>query len=176
MIQAAGSDEQKRKWLPGIASGKERGSAEMTCDPDPILGAAGGASILVLADGDGAKLVEPADATLEQIDFIDTTRAYFRVKADGGDPMPGDIASAGSVGQIALAAECVGVAQRALDMSVEYAKERQQFGRADRRLSGRLAPPCGHALGGRGGPLAHLLGGLGRRRRSGPLADRRFDG
>ena len=31
----------------------------MTCDPDPILGAAGGASILVLADGDGAKLVEP---------------------------------------------------------------------------------------------------------------------
>ena len=43
--------------------------------------------------------------------------------------MPGDIAHAGSVGQIAVAAELVGVAQRALDMSVEYAKERQQFGR-----------------------------------------------
>jgi alkylation response protein AidB-like acyl-CoA dehydrogenase len=142
VIQAAGSDQQKQKWLPGIASGKERGSAEMTCDPDPILGAAEGASILVLADGDGAKLVEPADATLEQLDFIDTTRAYFRVTADGGDPMPGDIASAGSVGQIALAAECVGVAQRALDMSVEYAKERQQFGRpigAYQAVSHRLA-------------------------------------
>ena len=46
----------------------------------------------------------------------------------------------------------------------------------DRRLPGRLAPPGRHALGGRGGPLAHLLGGLGRRRRPGPLADRRLDG
>ena len=124
----------------------------------------------------GAKLVEPADATLEQLDFIDTTRAYFRVTAEGGDPLPGEIASAVSVGQIALAAECVGVAQRALDMSVEYAKERRAVRPRDRLLPGRLTPPRGHALGGRGGPLAHLLRGVGRRCRSGPAADRRFDG
>ncbi len=130
IIQAAGSDEQKAEWLPGIASGEARGSAEMACDPDPILGASGGASILVMASGDGAKLVKPEDAELEQIDMIDTTRAYFRVKAEGGDDLPGDIAHAVSVGQIAMSAELVGVAQRALDMSVEYAKERQQFGRA----------------------------------------------
>ena len=141
-IEGAGSDEQKSKWLPGIASGEARGSAEMTCDPDPILGAARGASILVLANGDGAKLVEPEDAELERIDMIDSTRAYFRVKADGGEEMPGEIAHAGSIGQIAMAAELVGIGQRALDMAVEYAKERQQFGRpigAYQAVSHRLA-------------------------------------
>jgi len=142
VIEAAGSDSQKAEWLPGIASGEARGSAELTCDPEPILGAAGGASILVMAKGEGAKLVKPEDAKLERIDMIDATRAYFRVKAEGGEDMPGKISHAGSVGQIALAAELVGVAQRALDMSVEYAKERQQFGRpigAYQAVSHRLA-------------------------------------
>ena len=142
VIQGAGSDEQRSRWLPGIASGEERGAAELTCDPEPVVGAAEGASILVLADGEGAKLVEPADAELERLDLIDSTRAYYRVRAEGGEKLPGDIAHAGSVGQVALAAELVGVAQRALDMAVEYAKEREQFDRpigAYQAVSHRLA-------------------------------------
>ena len=142
VIETAGSDEQKSRWLPGIASGEERGAAEMACDPEPVVGAAGGASILVLASGEGAKLVEPGDAELERLDLIDDTRAYFRVRAEGGEDLPGDIAHAGSVGQVALAAELVGVAQRALDMSVDYAKEREQFERpigAYQAVSHRLA-------------------------------------
>ena len=39
----------------------------------------------------------------------------------------------------ALAAEALGVARRALELAVEYAKERQQFGKRDRRLPGRRA-------------------------------------
>ena len=141
-IQAAGSDEQKARWLPGIASGEQRGAAEFTCDPEPVVGAAGGAAILVLADGEGPKLVEPADAELERLELIDSTRAYYVVRADGGEPLPGDIAWAGSAGQVALSAELVGVAQRALDISVAYAKEREQFGRpigAYQAVSHRLA-------------------------------------
>jgi alkylation response protein AidB-like acyl-CoA dehydrogenase len=142
VIEAAGSEEQKRRWLPGIASGEARGAAELTCDPDPIVGAAEGSSVLVMADGDGAKLVEPAEATLERLDLLDPTRAYYRVITEGGDPLPGEIAHAGAAGQIALAAELVGVAQRALDMAVAYAKERQQFDRpigAYQAVSHRLA-------------------------------------
>jgi alkylation response protein AidB-like acyl-CoA dehydrogenase len=142
VIESAGSDEQRSRWLPGIASGEQRGAAELTCDPEPVVGAAQGASILVLADGEGAKLVEPSDATLERLDLIDDTRAYYRVIAEGGEPLPGDVAHAGSVGQVALAAELVGVAQRALDMAVEYAKEREQFERpigAYQAVSHRLA-------------------------------------
>jgi alkylation response protein AidB-like acyl-CoA dehydrogenase len=129
VIEAAGSDEQKSRWLPGIASGEQRGAAEFTNDTGAIVGAAQGAAILVLAEGDGAKLVEPADAELERLDLIDTTRAYFRVAASGGDSLPGDVAPAVGIGTVALAAELVGVAQRALDMAVDYAKERQQFDR-----------------------------------------------
>ncbi len=142
LIEAAGSDEQKQRWLPGIASGEQRGAAAMTPDDEPIVGAASGAAVLVLNDGEGAKLVEPADANLERLDLIDTSRAYFRASADGGDPLPGDVTGAVDVGAVALAAELVGVAQRALDMAVEYAKERQQFERpigAYQAVSHRLA-------------------------------------
>ena len=142
IIATGGSDEQKERWLPGIASGEGRGAAELTRDPEPVLGAAAGASILVLADGAGAKLVEPGEAELERLPLIDSTRAYFVVRADGGDPLPGDIEWAAGAGQVALSAELVGVAQRALDMGVEYAKEREQFGRpigAYQAVSHRLA-------------------------------------
>jgi alkylation response protein AidB-like acyl-CoA dehydrogenase len=142
VIEAAGSDEQRSRWLPGIASGEQRGAAEFTDDTGAIVGAAQGAAIFVLAEGDGAKLVEPGDAELERLDLIDTTRAYFRVTASGGDSLPGDVARAVDIGAVALAAELVGVAQRALDMAVDYAKERQQFDRpigAYQAVSHRLA-------------------------------------
>jgi alkylation response protein AidB-like acyl-CoA dehydrogenase len=142
VIEAAGSDEQKSRWLPGIASGEQRGAAEFTNDTGAIVGAAQGAAILVLADGEGAKLVEPGDAELGRLDLIDTTRAYFRVDASGGEPLPGEVARAVDIGTVALAAELVGVAQRALEMATEYAKERQQFGRpigAYQAVSHRLA-------------------------------------
>jgi alkylation response protein AidB-like acyl-CoA dehydrogenase len=142
VIQAGGSEEQKQRWLPGIASGEQRGAAELTRDGEPVVGAAGGSVILALADGDGAKLVETADAELERLDLIDSTRAYFRVRADGGDPLPGDVSAAVDTGAVAVAAEMVGIAQRALDVAVDYAKEREQFGRpigAYQAVSHRLA-------------------------------------
>ena len=143
VIEAAGSDEQRSRWLPGIASGEARGAAELTCDPDPVVGAAEGAVVLVLADGGGREARrDRATATLERLDLIDTTRAYFRVSAEGGDPLPGDIAPRSTAAPVALAAELVGVAQRALDMAVDYAKEREQFGRpigAYQAVSHRLA-------------------------------------
>ena len=64
------------------------------------------------------------------------------MRAEGGDPVPGEIAVAAGIGMVALSAELVGVAQRALDMAVEYAKEREQFGRpigAYQAVSHRLA-------------------------------------
>jgi alkylation response protein AidB-like acyl-CoA dehydrogenase len=143
LIEEAGSDDQRSRWLPGIASGEARGAAVLTApSEEPIVGAAEGASILVLDDGEGARLVEPANATLERLELIDTTRAYFRVSADDGDPLPGDVSEAVDRGVVALSAELVGVAQRALDMAVEYAKEREQFERpigAYQAVSHRLA-------------------------------------
>jgi alkylation response protein AidB-like acyl-CoA dehydrogenase len=142
LVETAGSDEQRSRWLPGIASGDQRAAAAFTAEDEPVVGAAAGAAVLVLNEGEGARLVEADAANLERLDVIDTTRAYFRAGAEGGDPLPGDVGPAVDVGIVALSAELVGVAQRALDMATEYAKEREQFGRpigAYQAVSHRLA-------------------------------------
>jgi alkylation response protein AidB-like acyl-CoA dehydrogenase len=141
-IEAAGSDEQKSKWLPGIASGEERAAVALTPPGlDQVGGAAGGASALVLNDGDGAIVADASTAKIEKLDLIDTTRGYFAVSAEG-EPLAGDVSGAADRSVVVLAAELVGVAQRALDMAVAYAKEREQFDRpigAYQAVSHRLA-------------------------------------
>ena len=44
-------------------------------------------------------------------------------------PLAGDVEAAIDRALVAVAAELVGVAQRAMEMAVDYAKEREQFGR-----------------------------------------------
>ena len=128
---SGGSDAQRETWLPGIASGEARGAAAFNPDADAIVPDARGAAVLVLPDGDGGVLVEGSDAEVEPLELIDTTRSYARVTASGGDPLPGgDLHVGADRLMVAVAAELTGLAQRAMEMAVEYAKERQQFGRA----------------------------------------------
>jgi alkylation response protein AidB-like acyl-CoA dehydrogenase len=123
VIAACGSDEQRERWLPGLVAGEVRagvGTAELAADAD-------GAAVVVLLDGDQARLIaDPETATLVT---IDPTRRFARVSAGGaggaGEPLePGGPARV----HAAVAAELVGVCQRALDMTLEYVKERKQFG------------------------------------------------
>ena len=53
VIVSAGSDDQQARWLPGIASGEQRGALAMTADDPPIAGAADGAALIVLPNGTG---------------------------------------------------------------------------------------------------------------------------
>jgi alkylation response protein AidB-like acyl-CoA dehydrogenase len=129
MIDAVGSDEQREGWLPGIASGEARGAAAFTPDDEPIVPDARGAAVIVLPEGDGVRLVHGADAQVDTVELIDTTREYARVSASDGDPVPGDPAAGVDRVAVAVAAELTGIAQRAMEMAVEYAKEREQFGR-----------------------------------------------
>jgi alkylation response protein AidB-like acyl-CoA dehydrogenase len=128
-IQCAGSDEQKQKWLPGIASGEARGAlgvvrnGEAKLVPDAV-----GADVIVLYGSDGAQLVEAANADIEALDVIDTTRTYATVKADGGDSLSTDN-DAWDRFATAIAAELTGVAQRTMEMAVAYARDRKQFDR-----------------------------------------------
>jgi alkylation response protein AidB-like acyl-CoA dehydrogenase len=121
VIQAAGSDEQRERWLPGLVSGEITagvGSAELIVDGH-------GADVLVLLDGDSARLLAAADT--EQLVTIDPTRRYARlanVSAEGDGLADGAAARV----HVAVAAEVTGICQRALDMTLEYVKDRKQFG------------------------------------------------
>jgi alkylation response protein AidB-like acyl-CoA dehydrogenase len=130
VIQQAGSDEQKERWLPGIATGEALGTVgAVTNGRAPLVPDAEDAALIVLIDGDRATVVERSAADVEKVDTIDSTRKFAGVSADGGEALEGDVQGGLDRIATALAAELTGVAQRTMDFAVEYAKERKQFER-----------------------------------------------
>ena len=85
------------------------------------------------ADAAGVVLVAADDAVREgtagnQHESVDPSRKLFDVTASG-DSQAADVKRAYEFGVLATAAQLVGAGQAMLDMSVEYAKQRSQFGR-----------------------------------------------
>ncbi len=132
--------DQQAGWAP------DRSEAEPTAaggGAPPALTAtkiavadAAGADFLIVAGADHRHyLVEPGPTvSITPESSLDPTRKLFTVRfaATPVEPLadePERIAHAYAVIVTALAAETVGVAQRALEMAVAYAKDRKQFGR-----------------------------------------------
>ena len=129
-LEHAGSDEQRARWLPGIASGELRATAGLAANGEArLVPDAEGAELIVLLSRDGGKLLEAGQAEVESIETIDATRRFAHVRADGGEPLTGDAGAALDRIAAALSAELTGVAQRTMEMAVDYARERKQFGR-----------------------------------------------
>jgi alkylation response protein AidB-like acyl-CoA dehydrogenase len=131
LIQQAGSDEQKQRLLPGIASGEQRGTVGVVTNGEaPLVPDADSAAVIVLVDGDSASVVEADGAEIEQRDTIDSTRRFSSVRANGGgEQLGGDVQAGLDRAEIALAAELVGIGQWAMETAVAYAKDRKQFDR-----------------------------------------------
>jgi alkylation response protein AidB-like acyl-CoA dehydrogenase len=129
-IEHAGTDEQKARWLPGLASGELRGTVGRWQDGEArLVPDAEAADVIVLAGADQGFVLERSAAEVEAFDALDATRRFGRVRAEGGDPLAGDPGPALDRICAALAAENVGVGQRAMEMAVDYARERKQFDR-----------------------------------------------
>ncbi len=154
-IELAGSDEQKKKWLPKLASGERLGSialaeADGSWQPDQwqmgadeqisgkkqyvifgeqadllVIGLAGGRlrGVEGTASGIAIDKVDGADCTrrLSDISFSNTPCELLAGSAEAADKLR-DIAL------VLLSADAFGGATRLVDMSVEYAKTREQFG------------------------------------------------
>jgi alkylation response protein AidB-like acyl-CoA dehydrogenase len=148
-IGAAGSPEQRAEWLPAIAEGERRGTvaplySALELDAGAVSGTleavpdAAAADVLVVPAGheqvalvdlhaDGVR-VEPAAG-------LDPTRRVATVTLEGAAATTlmggedGALARARDIIALAVAAESVGVAQRAMEMAVEHARDRKQFGR-----------------------------------------------
>jgi alkylation response protein AidB-like acyl-CoA dehydrogenase len=122
-IQTAGSEEQRSRWLPALASGELTGAMGQA---GGLIPDADGAAVIVLVEDGAAQVVAREDADVEAVAAIDPTRRHANVRADG-EPLGGDIAAGIDRALVAVAAELVGLSQRALDMTVAYVKERRQF-------------------------------------------------
>jgi alkylation response protein AidB-like acyl-CoA dehydrogenase len=130
VISAAGSDEQRSEWLPKLASGDVTGSfggyadgrSTLFCDLPT-------ADVVVTFDGEGALLAPASEVEFEAFEAIDATRSYGLVSDAAGERLPGDVDAGRDRLAVAIAAELTGIAQRTMEMAVEYARERQQFGR-----------------------------------------------
>jgi alkylation response protein AidB-like acyl-CoA dehydrogenase len=131
-LAAGGSDEQKERWLPGIASGEARGTVGLL-GPDgsaALVPDADSAEVIILCGHEGRTIVERSEAQVDPVETMDPTRRYARVRANGaGEPLEGDHLPGLSRACAAVAAEITGAAQHAMEMAVEYARERKQFDR-----------------------------------------------
>lgn len=162
----AGSDAQKRRWLPGIAEGRVRATLAWGSgggwSQDGISVAAkpeGEGYVLdgeyaQVIDGHSADLLVVAAWTAQGVNLflveagqvglarqwqptLDQTRRLGRIRLDRVYVGPEAVLDASwallqqvlRLACIGLAAEQVGGAQQALDLSVAYLQERQQFGR-----------------------------------------------
>lgn len=141
-------DRFKKEWLPKVATGEcQVAVAALDGDEARFVLSAESADLLLLvarsrnhsiravvADGPG----QFANLEVSRLTMMDQTRPMSHIKVKGGLPdtmlAEGDEAStaygtAMDFGRIAIAAEAIGAARECLDRTVEYAKERIQFGR-----------------------------------------------
>ena len=136
-------------WTVDARSGKHRPDApRATVDGDGVsitgevawVPDAPGADLLVVVgvDGAGAPLAGVVEASAAQVEAqtrYDATRSLGHVRLDGAagrrlDVTEAQLARAWYLAQALLAAESLGAVETALEMAVQYAKERFTFGRA----------------------------------------------
>jgi alkylation response protein AidB-like acyl-CoA dehydrogenase len=131
VIQQDGSAEQRERWLPGLASGETIGALGAAVDGTAELVIGGReAAVFVLIDEDGSgRILSAEEADVMPVDSVDPTRSTARVSGAGGEPV-GDGGACAGLGRalVSVSSELVGVCDRALGMTVEYVKERKQFG------------------------------------------------
>ncbi|WP_025735591.1 acyl-CoA dehydrogenase [Mycobacterium genavense] len=147
VIAKNGSAEQQSRLLPGLIDGSVTAGIGLdgrvwvkdgVADGEAgvVLGA-GLADLLLIAAGDDVLLLDRgrAGVSVEVPDNLDPTRRSGRVRLDNvsvgsADIIAGARESALARARTLLAAEAVGGASDCVDAAVEYAKVRQQFGRA----------------------------------------------
>ena len=117
------ADEPHAEAIERLAEGASIGT--VVFDPGYVVN--GDVADIVVA-ADGTRLTRWTTVTTHRVDTMDLTRRLARVEAKdsadiGADPGLADRAA------ILLAAEQIGAATKCLDLTVEYTKDRVQFGR-----------------------------------------------
>ncbi|MDF2584603.1 MAG: acyl-CoA dehydrogenase, partial [Mycobacterium sp.] len=147
VIDRCAPDSVRAQLLPGLADGSTVAAlgldVQVNMESDltataqwPAVLGAPDADVLVLAAGEDLVVVEAAadGVTVTALPSLDTTRSVGSVSMRGAEiaadrVLRGAARHARTVFRILAAAESVGISWASLDMAVEYAKVREQFGR-----------------------------------------------
>ncbi|HEY9304442.1 MAG TPA: acyl-CoA dehydrogenase family protein [Mycobacterium sp.] len=117
------ADDLDANALESLAEGAAIGTVVL--DPDYVIN--GDIADVVIATNDG-KLERWTAFDAEPLPSMDPTRRLARVTPQSTSPLGSDPGIA-DIAAILLAAEQIGAAARCLELTVEYSKERVQFGR-----------------------------------------------
>jgi alkylation response protein AidB-like acyl-CoA dehydrogenase len=147
LIAASGTIAQKAKFLPPICDGEARAAFAHYDRAGRAVSASGGAlsgeklfvadagvaDFLVVECAGDLYLVDARDRRVSRqpMPAMDLTRKLYAVALDAAPAvrLPGPWDRGIDIATLGLAAELVGGMQRVLDLTVEYAKTRKQFGR-----------------------------------------------
>ncbi|OKH84963.1 acyl-CoA dehydrogenase [Mycobacterium sp. ST-F2] len=144
VIDRCGTEPTRAALLPGLADGSTVAalglsghihiSGHMAFGVSPTVLGAPDAALLVLVAGDDVVIVDAnaTGVTVTALDSADTTRSVGSVNLDQAETIAvlrGAATKAHTAFRILAAAEAVGISWAALEMAVEYAKVREQFGR-----------------------------------------------
>jgi alkylation response protein AidB-like acyl-CoA dehydrogenase len=118
--------EPDAETLEGLATGTTIGA--LVLDPDYVVNGDIADVVVAAPDRPGGQLSSWTRFTAEAVATMDPTRRLARLRAQETAPIGPDPGIADAAA-ILLAAEQIGAAERCLELTVEYAKSRVQFGR-----------------------------------------------
>ncbi len=127
--------ELAEEWLPKIAAGEAK--VVVGLEQNLLVEDAHVADLLILQQGDSLVAATADAVSLSHNESVDPSRKLFAVTVSGdvkvvasGDQAQHLIQSSLDRGALGAAAQALGLAQRMIDLSVQYTSDRKQFGQA----------------------------------------------
>ena len=134
MLQSIGG-ALASEWLPKIAAGEAK--VIVGLEQNLLVEDAHVSDLLLLQQGDAIVAATPEQVTLRHNESVDPSRKLYAVEIGAGVTTVASGAEAAALvhatlnrGALGAAAQALGLAQRMIDISVQYTSERQQFGQA----------------------------------------------
>ena len=123
------------QWLPKIATGEAK--VVVGLEQNLLVEDAHTADLLLLQQGDSLVAAIPDQVSLRHNESVDPSRKLYAVEVGAGATSVASGEQAAALasatldrGALGCAAQALGLAQRMIDISVQYTSERQQFGQA----------------------------------------------
>jgi alkylation response protein AidB-like acyl-CoA dehydrogenase len=123
------------QWLPKITTGEAK--VVVGLEQNLLVEDAHTADLLLLQQGDSLVAAIPDQVSLRHNESVDPSRKLYAVEVGAGATSVASGEQAAALasatldrGALGCAAQALGLAQRMIDISVQYTSERQQFGQA----------------------------------------------